>query len=113
MQAVATRVRAFRKQRGLTQAELAANAGLAEGTISRLEKNHEPPTLNSLARIAAALGVPIEQLLTGVPVTPQQAATPRAREQRQLAELLARLDRRAIRQLLGLARLLVTDRVSR
>lgn len=47
----APRLRALREARALTQAELAANAGVARGTVNRLEQGHDgyPPTIRKLA----------------------------------------------------------------
>jgi len=56
----------YRKQRGLTQKQLAALAGVAQSYVSRLEADVCPPNKLSLdvaARLAAALGIHAEDLL--------------------------------------------------
>ncbi|MFF1594280.1 helix-turn-helix domain-containing protein [Streptomyces sp. NPDC058286] len=48
-------VRAWRRRRGLTQAELAAAAGTQQASVSRIEKGTDVPTLPLLERIAEAM----------------------------------------------------------
>ena len=52
---LAERVRARRKEQGLTQAQLAAKSGVSLGSLKRFEQQHEI-SLASLVRLAAALG---------------------------------------------------------
>lgn len=48
-----------RKQRGLTQAELASRAALSVSYLSLLEQNkRRDPTLSTIQKLAEALGVP-------------------------------------------------------
>ena len=48
-----------RKQRGLTQAELAVRAGLSVSYLSLLEQNkRKDPTLSTIQKLAEALRVP-------------------------------------------------------
>jgi transcriptional regulator with XRE-family HTH domain len=56
------RVRELRKQRKLTQTQLAYLAGSNAGTISHLEHGNHIPNLRFLARVAAALGVEVRDL---------------------------------------------------
>ncbi len=41
----------------LTQAQLAVRAGVAQEEISRIERGRKSPTMDTFARIAAALGL--------------------------------------------------------
>lgn len=50
-------VRALRRQTGLTQAELAAEAGTSQPTIAAYEAGRRSPTLRTMDRLAAAAGV--------------------------------------------------------
>lgn len=52
---LAGRVRARRKEQGLTQRELAARAGVSLGSLKRFEQQHEI-SLASLVKLALALG---------------------------------------------------------
>lgn len=59
----------LRHTRGLTQAALARAADLPRSTIANLESGLGNPSLTVLVKVAAALGVPVDELL----------ASPRAR----------------------------------
>lgn len=67
---VGERVRRWRRERGWTQSQLAAKAGLTPGTISRIESGEVRPLGRSAAQLAEALGVEHERLLglAGQPV---------------------------------------------
>jgi ribosome-binding protein aMBF1 (putative translation factor) len=59
---VSERIRALRKQAGLTQEELAAKSGLPQSHISRLESAKHSPSRITLEKIATALGVSVGEL---------------------------------------------------
>ena len=48
---------AGRRDLHLTQAQLGARAGVAQEEISRIERGRKSPTIDTYARIAAALGL--------------------------------------------------------
>jgi transcriptional regulator with XRE-family HTH domain len=54
---VADDIRAWRKLRGLTQAQLADRSGVGHATLSRLENGDGNITLESLLRILRAIGI--------------------------------------------------------
>jgi transcriptional regulator with XRE-family HTH domain len=56
----------LRMQSKKSQRTLAESAGLAVSYVSRLENGHVIPTIRTLAKIAAGLGVPITSLLDSV-----------------------------------------------
>jgi DNA-binding XRE family transcriptional regulator len=58
------RIRALRLAAGLTQAELARRTGIHRPNIARVEAGRHTPSLETLARVAAALGVPTARVLT-------------------------------------------------
>lgn len=60
-----TRIRHFRKARGLTQTELAEALGTTAATVSRLETADMTVSTDWLERLAEALGVNIRDLLGG------------------------------------------------
>lgn len=62
---VGERIRATRNLTELTQEQLAARIGVDSKTISRAENGHYAISLDQLARIAWALGVPSARLLPG------------------------------------------------
>lgn len=55
----------FRKQLKMTQAELAAEAGLSIMTIRRYESGAATPTLERIGQLAAVLGVSNDEILYG------------------------------------------------
>ena len=59
------RVRALRLAAGLTQAELARRTGIHRPNIARVEAGRHTPSLETLARLAAAIGVPTTRVLAG------------------------------------------------
>jgi ribosome-binding protein aMBF1 (putative translation factor) len=58
--AVKLALRWARKRAGLSQAELARRAGLSQPAVARLEDPDHNPTLDTLERVAAALGTRLE-----------------------------------------------------
>ena len=58
------RLRALRRDSGVTQMELSASTGLSQGYLSRLERGTCEPSLSQLAVIADALGVHPSELLS-------------------------------------------------
>lgn len=61
-EAVGTRVRALRKRLDMTVAELAGQAGLSAGMLSKIENGTISPSLSTLGALAKALNVSIASL---------------------------------------------------
>jgi len=57
-------LRALRRWRGVTQKELASRTGLAQGYLSEIEVGAKVGSGDALGRIASALDVPAEWILT-------------------------------------------------
>lgn len=57
--AIGREVRAFRRQQGMTVADLAQATGLSIGMLSKIENGLTSPSLNTLQTLSAALGVPV------------------------------------------------------
>jgi DNA-binding XRE family transcriptional regulator len=55
-------IRAAREAHGLTQAELAARADVAQAYLSYLEQDQREPSLSIAARIARELEIPLDDL---------------------------------------------------
>ncbi|MBB6550012.1 XRE family transcriptional regulator [Nonomuraea rubra] len=66
--AMGPRLRRLRRHRGLTLAGLAAETGISESTLSRLESGRRRPNLELLLPLARAHGMPLEELI-GAPQT--------------------------------------------
>jgi transcriptional regulator with XRE-family HTH domain len=61
------RLRALRTAAGLTQAELARRTGIHRPNIARVEAGRHTPSIETLARLAAAIGVPTGRVLDPAP----------------------------------------------
>ena len=73
------RLRMHREARGLSQEKLAELADLHWTYISGIERGRRNPGLNTLARLAHALNLSLEELLAGVENLRGLAATPKRR----------------------------------
>jgi transcriptional regulator with XRE-family HTH domain len=62
-QTLATNLRRLRIARGLTQSELGAKAGITRAHLNRLERGAFNASLDTVSRLAAALGVAPLKLL--------------------------------------------------
>lgn len=62
---IGARLATARLRRGWSQAELAARCALSQAQISYFELGRRRPSLDQLLRIAGALGVPLQRLITG------------------------------------------------
>ena len=65
--ALGERIKALRAERELQQRQLAEKAGMTPSMVSQIESGRLTPSLNTLGKIAAALGVPIATLFDGQP----------------------------------------------
>ncbi len=64
---LADNLRRLREARGLTQQDLCEASGVPRPTLAHLESGSANPTLSVLARVAAALSVPMEELVAAEP----------------------------------------------
>ncbi len=76
-EAVGARIRAGRLARGMTQADLADQVGVSRSAVAQWETERSGQVRGNLTRIAAALGLSVEHLLSGrtaaLPVGPENA----------------------------------------
>lgn len=68
LDAVGPRLRALRRHRGITLADLADTTGISQSTLSRLESGQRRASLQLLLPLASAYGVPLDDLV-GAPRT--------------------------------------------
>ncbi|MEU2032516.1 helix-turn-helix domain-containing protein [Nocardia amamiensis] len=68
LDAVGPRLRALRRDRGITLVDVAATTGVSESTLSRLESGQRRPTLELLLPLARVYDVPLDDLV-GAPRT--------------------------------------------
>ncbi len=106
----ADRLREVRRSRGLTQAELARQAQVTVSYVARLEAGGSAPGVDLLARLAAALGITVHELLPTTP-SPDTLAVLRDRARQLFDELLRSADRETLQMVCPLlARLLESPR---
>lgn len=68
-------LQAFRKQAGLTQADVASRLGVTQQTLSSLERNAEKVSAGRLLVLLSTLGVEIVLRQSGTPHTPKPPLT--------------------------------------
>ena len=61
---IGQKLRAIRKERGLSQRELATRAGLTNGTISLIEKNRTSPSVASLKSLLDAIPISMAEFFS-------------------------------------------------
>jgi DNA-binding XRE family transcriptional regulator len=63
---VGAKIRAVRKRANLSQLELSRRSGIAQESLSRIEKGLRDPRLGTLRRLAQGMGLSLDQLLEGL-----------------------------------------------
>jgi len=63
--AIGREVRAFRKQQGITLAELSRLTDISIGMLSKIENGNTSPSLTTLQTLANALSVPLTAFFRG------------------------------------------------
>jgi transcriptional regulator with XRE-family HTH domain len=84
---VGSRIRALRKDRDLTQADLAARIGIQQSDLCRMENGEYKVSLDTLFKILGVFGIDIGEFFREDPAT----AGPADRE-REVLRLFGRLD---------------------
>ena len=100
-------LKALRKQRGLSQEELAAQLHIVRQTVSKWEKARSVPDAEMLCRLAEVLEVPVGVLL-GENIPEDAPRRDVAEELARLNEQLAQKNRRARRVLRTVAAVLIS-----
>jgi len=98
-------IQTFRKERGLTQEELAIRVNVVRQTVSKWEKGLSVPDADMLQRISEVLEVPVSQLL-GEEKEKEQERNEIAEQLARINEQLAIRNRRAKRIWTALAAIL-------
>ena len=65
-ESIGRKVRSYRLQLGFTVAQLAEHSELSKGMLSKIENAQASPSLSTLARIAAALDIPLTSFFDDV-----------------------------------------------
>lgn len=74
---IGTRIKELRKEKKMTQAELAAHAEISRSYLADVEAGRYNPSLDTLTRLAQALGIEVPVLFkgdTGQPAGPDMTA---------------------------------------
>jgi transcriptional regulator with XRE-family HTH domain len=66
-QIVAKNLRVLRKQKGLSQEALAFQAGINRNYVGQIEREEKSPTADMIEKLADAMDVKPEELLTKTP----------------------------------------------
>jgi transcriptional regulator with XRE-family HTH domain len=74
--AIAVQVRRHRRARGMTVGQLAMRAGISKAMLSKIENSLTSSSLTTLARLAAALDVPVTALFRGADGDREAVLTP-------------------------------------
>lgn len=103
---IGARIRAARQASGLSQGDLENRTGLLRCYLSRVENGHTEPSLQTLARIAQALEMPVSGFFTGTEV--EEPAPALSEEEvgflTRMREFAGSLSERERQQVLDLAR---------
>ena len=59
---IGERLRDVRKEKQLSQGDLEERTGLSRCYLSRIENGHTTPSIETLEKLAGAMGVPLYQL---------------------------------------------------
>jgi len=66
-QTMGARIAALRKEKGMTQLELAQQMNVTDKAVSKWERDHAAPDIHSIQRLAQALGTTTTALLEAAP----------------------------------------------
>ena len=75
---IGKRIAALRKEKNLTQEELAGHMGVSAQAVSKWENDQTCPDISALPRLARLLGVTVDELLEGKAETPAVRVLPPA-----------------------------------
>lgn len=91
--AVGSRIQGYRKQRGLTQTDLAEAVGLKRSSLCNVEAGRQHPLLHTFVMLAQVLGVSIADLMPGAPLPVGSVRMTEAQIVKQMRSLRDELDR--------------------
>ena len=87
---IGKRIAALRKEKGLTQEELAQHMGVSGQAVSKWENDQTCPDISALPKLARLLGVTVDELLEGKEETPAVWVLPPA-ERKDPKDMLLRI----------------------
>lgn len=89
-------IKALRKEKGITQEELAARLNVVRQTVSKWEKGLSVPDSGMLVKLSEELDIPVSRLL-GAAIAPEEKTDALAEQLARINEQLAIRNRRARR----------------
>lgn len=75
-QSMGATIAALRKERGMTQLELAEKMGVTDKAVSKWERDLSCPDVGSLPRLAELFGISVDELMQSAPKSKTRAPTP-------------------------------------
>lgn len=93
------RIARLRKEKGMTQLELADRMGVTDKAVSKWERDVSCPDIASMPRLAEALGATVDELMQARP----GAATPRPKPAGKQAGRLVELALKGVAAAMGIA----------
>ena len=87
---IGKRIGLLRKEKGLTQEELASHMGVSPQAVSKWENDQTCPDISALPRLARLLGVSVDELLEGKAELPAVRVLPPA-ERKPLTDMMLRI----------------------
>jgi transcriptional regulator with XRE-family HTH domain len=88
---IGTKLRRLRKERKLTQTELARQIGIQQSDLSRMERGEYRVSLDNLMKILGVFDVQISEFFSDAPARPEPVVHQIASEDMQLLHMLRRL----------------------
>ena len=87
-QTLGATIAALRKERGMTQLELANQMGVTDKAVSKWERDLSFPDAASLPKLAETLGVSVDELMQGKPAGSAAEVSPALSETARLVPLI-------------------------
>ena len=87
---IGKRIALLRKEKGLTQEELASHMGVSPQAVSKWENDQTCPDISALPKLARLLGVSVDELLEGKAELPAVRVLPPA-ERKPLTDMMLRV----------------------
>ena len=87
---IGKRIAFFRKEKGLTQEELASHMGISPQAVSKWENDQTCPDISALPKLARLFGVTVDELLEGREALPAVRVLP-PEERRDIKDMLLRV----------------------
>lgn len=74
-QSMGATIATLRKERGMTQLDLAEKMGVTDKAVSKWERDLSCPDIGSLPRLAEIFGISVDELMQSAPKTKAQASS--------------------------------------